>query len=257
MEPRALEAAIEGLWSAARRGVHCPAEWIGRFDTEDAYRVQLGILARLLAAGERQAGWKVGLTSKAVQQFTNFHEPAFGYLLESGALASGAELPAAGLIHPAIEPELCLIVNAPLQGPGVTRAQARAAIAAVAPALELVELRSSFKESAALALADNLSQKRFVTGASNSLAPDFALASVQAELFRNGERIDGADGGAVLGDPAESLAWLANKLATFGRRIEAGQRIMSGSFTRPHALAAGEHVEARFEPIGTVDLRLR
>lgn len=253
-----LEAAIAGIWIALQRGVHFPAEWKGRFGVEEAYRVQLGVLERFLAAGERQAGWKVGLTAKAIQEQEGFHEPIFGFLLESGALASGAELDAAALIGPGFENELCLTVGRPLQGPGVTRAQARAAIATVSPALELVERRGTFSDAPALAIADNVGQKGFVTGAPvPNPAPDFALADTKAEVTLNGTCIDRAEGSAVLGDPAEALAWLANKLATVGRRIEAGQRVMSGSFTRGYPLAAGDRVETRFDPFGTVTLRLR
>jgi 2-keto-4-pentenoate hydratase len=54
-----------------------------------------------------------------------------------------------------------------------------------------------------------------------------------------------------------SIAWLANKLAEFGLRLEAGMRVMSGSFTRQYTLASGDRVESRFEPIGAVRAECR
>lgn len=253
-----LQSVTDALWDAAGRGDYAPAEWRGKLSIVDGYQVQRAFLERHVAEGQRQAGWKVGLTAKAIQEQFGFHEPLFGFLLERGSLSSGVELEAAALIDPRCENELCLTVGTALQGPGVTRAQARAAIVSVAPALELVEIRFQPPIDWPLALVDNLSQKAFITGPpTTDLPPDFALAETTCEVAVNGEVVARATGEAVLGDPAESLAWLANKLAESGRRVEPGQRIMAGSFTQAIALKAGDRIETRFEPFGTAVLSLR
>jgi 2-keto-4-pentenoate hydratase len=253
-----LEEAIEAIWDAGRRGIHFPPEWKGRFGLDDACRIQLGLLARHLRAGERQAGWKVGLTSRAIQEQEGFFEPAFGYLLESAALPSGCEVAFGSLRNPACENELCLTVGRTLRGPGVSEAQAREAVAAVAPALELVEWRGVFSASPSLAIADNLGQKAFVTGeATDPLPAGVSLREATVEVTVDGAIVERADGSAVLGDPAASLAWLANKLAQFDRVLEAGMRVMSGSFTRGIPLRQGQRVESRFRPFGTVSLTVR
>ncbi len=254
--PHLLQDAARDIHAAAKRGEHYPAAWRGRFDLDDAYRVQLAVLALQEAEGARQAGWKVGLTAKAIQEQEGFHEPIFGILLQSGALPSGSVLRHAELIEPAFENELCVVLNAPLGGPGVTGAQARAAIASVAPALEIVERRGVFSAAPELAIADNVGQKAFVTGTAQQPPAGFALADARCEVWINGACVDHADGSAVLGDPAEAIAWLANKLASYGRRIEAGQPIMSGSFTRAYPLQPGDRVETRFAPFGTVAVQL-
>lgn len=66
-----------------------------------------------------------------------------------------------------------------------------------------------------------------------------------------------ASGDAVMGDPYASLAWLANKLAEYGRSLEPGQYVMSGSFTRQFPLQAGDQAQTRFSGIGTVAVRVR
>ena len=58
-----------------------------------------------------------------------------------------------------------------------------------------------------------------------------------------------------MGDPAASVAWLANKLSQFGRSLETGMRIMSGSFVRMFPLQPGDRIEARFDPVGIVTAR--
>ncbi|MEZ5741339.1 MAG: hypothetical protein R3E68_19190 [Burkholderiaceae bacterium] len=106
-----IEEAIDALWESVKRGNHEPAELRGRLTMDEAYRVQLGMLARCEADGDRLVGWKVGLTAKANQTQVGYHEPVFGYLLRSGALASGAALECSALIAPGVECELCLTVG--------------------------------------------------------------------------------------------------------------------------------------------------
>ena len=130
-----LERAIDSIWTATRRGVYYPAEWASRLSMTEAYRIQLGLLDRYRAEGETQAGWKVGLTARAMQVQAGIHEPVFGFLLESGARPSGTRFPFDALIQPGFENELCLTIGTTLRGPGVTVERARAAVAAVAPAL--------------------------------------------------------------------------------------------------------------------------
>src|SRR5215472_5335430 len=108
------QAAIEEFWSARARGEYFPPQWFDRLTLDEAYRIQLGVVARRVAAGERQIGWKVGLTASAIQQQFGFHEPVFGCILESRP--SGHVFGVNDLIKPGFEPELCLRVCEPLSG---------------------------------------------------------------------------------------------------------------------------------------------
>src|SRR5207302_1632576 len=83
-------------------------------------------VARWVAGGDAHAGWKIGLTARAMQIQQGVHEPVFGFLLASGARPSGAVFDWAELVRPGFENELCLTVGTTLRGPGVTLAQARA-----------------------------------------------------------------------------------------------------------------------------------
>ena len=253
-----LQEAVDSIWESAQQGIYYPAEWRGKFNVEEAYQVQLGILERYLAKGETQAGWKVGLTAKAIQHQLDVHEPVFGFLLESGRKPSGFLLDFEELVAPCMEVELCLTLGKPLKGPGISPADAREALSAVEPALEIVERRGDFAADLPLALADNAQQKFFVLGTATSpLPPDLKLAQATVEVSINGERMDQAQGSNVMGDPAASVAWLANKLATRGKKLEAGMRVMSGSFTKQFPIAQGDLFEARFQPFGMVTLQVK
>ena len=251
-----VAAALDAIWAGHRRGQHHPAEWQGRLSMAEAYQVQLGLLERYVAAGDRHAGWKVGLTAKAMQEQQRVHEPVFGFLLASGQQASGTVFEHEALIRPGFENELCITIGRTLTGPGVTLTDARAAIAEVAPALEIVERRGDFTADLHLALADNAQQKAFVTGAARPLGA-LDLATVMVEVLVNGASQERASGSAVLDTPVASIVWLANKLAEFGRRLEAGARVMSGSFTRQYLLEKGDRVESRFDPVGPVTAEFR
>ena len=222
----------------------------------EAYRVQLGLLDRYVASGDRHAGWKVGLTAKAMQEQQRVHEPVFGFLLASGHRDSGAVFAFGELIRPGFENELCITMGRTLRGPRVTLEEAQAAIAMVSPSLEIVERRGDFTADLHLALADNAQQRAFVTGPAHPLG-DLDLAAVTVDVLVNDAHQERARGTEVLGTPVASIAWLANKLAEFDRALEAGARVMSGSFTRQYGLAAGDRVESRFAPLGSVRAEFR
>jgi 2-keto-4-pentenoate hydratase len=143
-------------------------------------------------------------------------------------------------------------VGTRLEGPNVTRAQARAAITAVRPAFEIIETRGDFRADVTQSLTDNCQQKAFVTGPACPLPPGWEPGDTTVEVIINGRRVDHAVGSEETGHPLGSVAWLAKKLAEFGRRIEPGHRIMSGSFTKQYAIGRDDRIETQFMPFGGV-----
>jgi 2-keto-4-pentenoate hydratase len=241
-------AAIESFWAARTRGEWFPAAWHNKLTTDQAYEVLFGLMARRQTAGERQIGWKVGLTSKAIQQQFNVHEPVFGCILESQP--SGHEFAPADLISPGFENELCLRLGKDLSG-AITPDDARAAIDAVYPSLEIIETRGNLTEQLALALADNAQQKTVILGSPVRLPQH--LETVEARVIINGEVVATGTGDAVLGNPLNSVVWLAAKLSEFGRSLKAGEIIMSGSFTRQFPIRPGDRIRCEFSGIGAVE----
>jgi len=247
-----IEAAVESIWQHTLRQSYFPQEWKGRLTIEQAYRVQLALLDRWVARGERLAGWKVGLTAPVIQKQFGMPEPVMGFLLESGHRGSGARFRHADLIQPGFENELCLTVGTRLEGSNVTRAQARAAVTAVQPAFEIIETRGDFRADVTQSLTDNCQQKAFVTGPASPLPPGWEPGDTTVEVSINGQRVDRAVGSEETGHSLGAVAWLAKKLAEFGRRIEPGHRIMSGSFTKQYTIGRGDRIETQFMPFGGV-----
>ncbi len=247
-----LAAVAGAFWERRTQGVHFPQEWHGRIDLDQAYEIQLDIMRRRLAEGRTLAGWKVGLTSEAMQRQFNVHEPCFGNIMAGDVLQSGVELAFADLAGPAVEHELCFEMGASLDGPGATNASARAAVRSVRPAIEVPETRGDFTRQLELALADNAQEKAIVVGEPVELGGVADLREIEVAVTVNGEPTAQGTGRAILGDPIHSVTWLANKLATFGHRLEPGQLVMAGSLTRQLRVSQGDRVAADYGELGVV-----
>jgi 2-oxo-hept-3-ene-1,7-dioate hydratase len=103
-----------------------------------------------------------------------------------------------------------------------------------------------------LAITDNVAQRAFVHGESIAFAPDMDFGAIQAKVIVNGEVRESVLGGDVMDNQLQTVAWLANALHRHGRQLQAGQRIMSGSFTKPLPVNADDTIETRFSGVGAV-----
>ncbi len=244
------KAAVDEFWHARSRGEYFPAAYEDRLSLDEAYRIQLGLIDRRVAAGERHIGWKVGLTAKAIQEQFGFHEPVFGCILQS--FPSGHDLPS-NLLKPGFETELCMRFAQPLQG-DVTAQMVVDALEAIHPSFEIIETRGDLTRHIALALADNAQQHSVILGPAMRPAASMRLDQVAARVTLNGKELVVGTGDAVLGNPLNSVIWLARKLTEFNRSIRPGDIVMTGSFVRQFPLAPGDQAAADFSGIGRVEV---
>jgi len=235
------------------RGEFFPQAYFDRLTLDDAYRIQLALIDRRVAEGERHIGWKVGLTAKVIQEQFGFHEPLFGCILETRP--TGHVFAATELNHPGFETELCIRLERGLEGQA-TLEQVRAAVDVIHPSFEIIETRGDLVRQVALAVADNAQQRTVVIGAPVRLAPTMALDQVTARVQLNGQEVATGLGSAVLGNPLNSIAWLAGKLGEYGRRLRPGDIIMTGSFVRQFPLSSGDVAVAEFSGIGRVEVKI-
>jgi len=247
-----LERAVEEFWVTRGRCEYFPADYFDRLSLDEAYRIQLALIDRRCAQGERQIGWKVGLTSKAIQEQFGFHEPCFGCILETRP--SGHVFATGELIKPGFETELCVRLDRPLAGE-VSLDDVAAAVAVVHPSFEITETRGD-PAQIALMLADNAQQRCVILGEPVALTPALRLDQVEARVELNGSVVATGVGAAVLDHPLNSVAWLARKLDEYGRRLRAGELVMTGSLVRQFPLAPGDRAWASFSGIGAVEVRV-
>jgi len=253
VDQAARERAVGEFWQARQRGEYFPDAWRSRLEQDDAYHIQLALVDRRCTGGVTQVGWKVGLTSRAIQEQFSVHEPVFGCLLSEGRIASGHVFRHAELISPGFENEVCVVLSRDLAGSNLSVEEVAHAVERCHAALEIIETRGAFTGQLSLALADNAQQKFFVIGPPIPLTSDLDLAGIGVRVTINGAQVGTGRGDAVLGHPLRSVAWLAGKLRAYGRGLRTGDHIMTGSFTRQFPIARGDHIRAEFDRIGAAE----
>ena len=224
---------------------------------EDAYYISLQMLQNRLDAGERVIGKKIGVTSKAVQNMLNVHQPDFGYLTDAMVYNSGEAMPISErLMQPRAEGEIAFVLKKDLIGPGVTNADVLAATECVMPCFEIVDSRiQDWKIAIQDTVADNASCGLFVLGDQAVSPRQVDLVTCGMVVEKNGQIISTGAGAAALGSPVNCVAWLANTLGQFGIPLKAGEVILSGSLVPLEPVKAGDFMQVSIGGIGTASVR--
>jgi 2-oxo-hept-3-ene-1,7-dioate hydratase len=227
---------------------------------EEAYAVQAAFTTARLAAGRRLIGWKIGLTSKAMQQALGIDTPDSGMLFDDMLFETGGTVPAGRFIQPRVEAEIAFVLKAPLAG-AVTREAVLRATDYVCPALEILDTRilrrdpdSGQARSIVDTVADNAANAGLVPGAAWHDPRLVDLRWVGAILSRDGAVEETGLGAGVLNDPVMGIVWLAERLAAQGQGLKPGQVVLSGSFVRPVECPPGSFLAADFGAFGEVEI---
>ncbi|MBN1103442.1 MAG: 2-keto-4-pentenoate hydratase [Deltaproteobacteria bacterium] len=224
---------------------------------DEAYAVQLKTIEAKVKAGAVVVGRKIGLTSKAMQELIGIDEPDFGIIVDSKVFSEGEVIRADSMMVPRIEAEIGFLLKRDLRGPGVTVVDVLAATEGVMPLLEVKDTRiKNLKPTIMDAIADNATSGIVILGGKlTSLTPDIDLRLIGMIFERNGEIMGTAAGAAALGNPAEPVAWLANKLARYGITLGKGEFVMSGGLTTALEVKPGSCFKATFDRLGSVSAR--
>jgi len=225
----------------------------------DAYRIQDAWKRIKLAAGRRIIGHKIGLTSKAMQNALNIDQPDSGFLLDDMLFADGGVVPTGRFIGLRVEAELAFVMKTDLSGPSCTLFDVLRATEYVVPALELLDTRYHRKDPQTGAIrtvfdtiSDNASNAGIVVGGRPFRPDDGDLRWAGAICSKNGAVEETGLAAGVLNHPATGIAWLADRLASHGESLRAGQIVLSGSFIRPIEVGPGDTINADYGPYGTV-----
>ncbi len=228
---------------------------------EDGYAVQDAWMKIKEAEGRKVIGRKVGLTSRAMQEAMKIDEPDFGTLLDDMLFENGATLLASDFIDPRIEVEITFVLKEDLFGDDLTVEDVLAATDYVVPSMELIAARShridpdtGYTRKVCDTISDNAANAGIIVGETKMKPEDVDLRWTGAILYRNGIVEETGLGAGILDHPARGIIWLAKRFAPHGIKLDAGQYIMSGSFTRPIIAKAGDHFKADFGPLGTVEI---
>lgn len=226
---------------------------------DDAYAIQREWVQLKFNEGRILKGHKIGLTSKAMQASSQISEPDYGALLDDMFFLDGSDIPADHFIVPRIEVELAFVLAKPLVGPNCTIFDVYNATDYVIPALELIDARchnidpqTQRPRKVFDTISDNAANAGVIIGGRPIKPNDRDLRWISALLYRNAVIEESGVAAGVLNHPANGVAWLANKLAPHEVQLQAGQIILSGSFTRPVAARKGDTFHVDYGSMGSV-----
>jgi 2-oxopent-4-enoate hydratase len=223
----------------------------------EAYRIQQANVEQRLKRGERVVGHKIGLTAKAMQELFGVNEPDYGHLLDTMLHDEHVPLDLSTLIDPQIEIEPAFVLGSKLQGPNVGVADVLAATEYVCVCFEVIDSRIiDWRVRLQDTVADNGSSARVVLGAFKADPNTLQLDNLETELELDGVVRETGNTSAILGHPANGIAWLANRISEFGLTLDAGHVVLPGTCTRCVRIGGHRRVAGRIEGLGEVTLQL-
>ena len=261
MTPDEHKDAARDLLEAENTGIQIGllTQRYPQMNMDDAYAIQKSIFEAKIAQGRQLVGWKIGLTSKAMQYALNIDVPDSGFLFDDMVFETGSTVPEGRFIQPRIEAEIAFLIRHPIGGESISRQDVIDATDYVCPALEILDTRiirmdRKTGESRKIfdTISDNAANAGFVLGRKRHEIDDLDLRRVGVIVARDGEIEETGLGAGVLNDPIESVVWLARRIASYGQKLDAGHVVLSGSFIRPIECPPGAKIFADFGEFGQV-----
>ena len=223
-------------------------------DISDARQIARRVTEMKLAAGRQVKGKKVGYTSKAMRDMVDAKEPDYGNIFDNWFVDNGAAIPWSRLNGPHVEIELAFVLQRELSGPGVNVVDVIQATDFVMPSFEIIDSRYKERGTNVLvdSVADSASCGLVILGGRPLRLTDLDISRVGASLLRNGVIEVSGVAAAVMGNPANAVAWLARKLHELDDGLSAGDTVLSGSFVRMIPFSQGDTITADFGELGTL-----
>jgi 2-oxo-hept-3-ene-1,7-dioate hydratase/2-keto-4-pentenoate hydratase len=251
-----VAAAAESLYRAELDNVPIApiSETFPDADVDDAYRISTAVTELKVRAGRIVKGHKIGLTSKAMRELTGASEPDYGTMFDDWFVLEGSTVSRARMNRPLVEVELAFVLKEPLAGPGVNAVDVIRATDFVLPCIEIVDVRQKGRGPNMLvdSISDAAACGLVVLGGRPARLTDLDIRRIGASLSINGSVEQSGVASAVMGNPINAVAWLANKLHDYGVVPQAGHVILSGSFVKAIPFEAGDTVVALFDHLGEV-----
>ena len=262
LTPEAIEATARTCFDMhrTRERYHPLDASVRSAPLDDAYRIQ-DALHRLLAGAGRGAiaGWKIALTSKAMQRMTGVDQPAAGAIFASLVHPSPARIDVRAYHHLGVEFEVAVRLADALPAGGApwTRASVADRVAACLPAFELVEDgNADYKQLDAFTL---IAQNTWNGGVVLGTAGDWRKVDLETAVTRCwiNDRPEGqGKTGDAMGHPFEAVAWLANLLNARGRRLERDMIVMTGSSITTRFPVPGDRIRFAVDGLGEIALEI-
>lgn len=253
---QAIEQALaQRLWEASVTHVPCPPirDALGKDNIPGAYRIQYANAQRRIEGGVAHVGFKVGMTSAAVQQQLGYFEPNFGHLFGNREFLHRDSIPRNTLIQPRGEGEIAFVLGKDLAHKNLRLFDVIKSIDYTVCSIEVLDSRIiGWDIGPADSIADNGSGGAHVLGTYPRKITDCDLALCGMVARRNGQIASLGVGAASMTNPLLAVRWLAEKLAQSDRPLKAGDVVLSGSLGPIVPLAPGDVFEVEIAGFGQV-----
>jgi len=236
---------------------HTMADRVDDASLGNAYLIQDAFIDIMLGRGQQIVAWKVALTSKAMQEFCGVDHPLSGAVFDSRVQDSPGQVVLSEHRHLGLECEIAVQLGTDLDPTTThTKETVKAAVDACYPSFELIEDRDADYDQ--LNPFDSVSENAWnagvILGSPLSNWHDLDLVNTPTLLEVNGEVLGSGKTGDALGHPFEAVAWLANHLHNRGRRIKAGEFVMTGSTVITYFPEVADQVKFSVGDHGSVEL---
>lgn len=200
-----------------------------QFDMDDAYAIQKRVNAARIANGSRVVGYKIGLTSKAVQEQLGVGQPDYGVLFADMELLQGESVDCSQLIAPKAEGEIGFAFKNDIDRSDLSFMELQAEIDFFFPVIEIVDsVVRDWKIGIVDTIADNASSARYMVGAKTFTPRGVDFGAIELNVSAPQGEVKGR-GSACLGNPLLATHWLVKKLNELNVPIKRGQIVLSGA----------------------------
>lgn len=261
MTPDEIKKEALALHEAEKQSIQLEATTVRYpgISMDEAYAIQKAWVDMKLEEGRRIKGYKIGLTSRAMQQSSQIDEPDYGTLLDDMFFEDGGDIELAKFTDARIEVELAFILKDRLEGEELTIVDVMDATDYVIPALELIAARTwrvhpetGYVRKVFDTISDNAANAGIILGGRPIKPMDMDLRWAGSMLYRNGVIEETGLAAGVLNHPANGICWIAKRFAPHGIALEPGQVLLAGSFTRPVIARVGDTFHADYGQLGNI-----
>ena len=225
---------------------------------DDSYRIQDEAIRLRMEKGEQIVGYKIGCTSRAIQQQFGLKEPINGRLMVPHVYIEPdcKSVNRSRFLNCAIEPEMVFRIGRDLDGRNLDRDYLIRSIEYVSPGIEIHHFKFWYQTPTSQELiAANGIHAALAIG-SSKVSPD--ALDFQTEGFRvYTDRVHVTSGNAseIMGDPIKSLNWLVSHLAKRGEQLKAGQWVIPGSPVELVEIKQDTRLEIEIDRVGNLEFQ--
>lgn len=224
--------------------------------TEEAYQIQDRMTQMKLEDGHKIFAPKLGLTSPAKMQQMNVENPIYGYVFDYMLVENNGSFNLNDYIHARVEPEISIVLKEDLRGPGLTLTDVEEKVDYVVSSVEILDSRyRNYDFTHPDVIADNTSARGAVYSEERIQLNETDLINEKVQLRINGEVKAEGKGSAVLGNPLETLVFLANEMGEKGQTVPAGVPIMTGGMTPAVPIQIHDQIEVNYTTLGTIRIQ--